>query len=431
MQKQLPNDVLKYLFTFLNGRQLSTVSLVCKKWKTLSDDQKNIWKKKLKEEKGIDFDPKNFPTGFLEAHPIDYKALYFKVRNIPFNKLFNNSAFYHYKYYVVLCALVGGRTFWDALQLHGKPQSLSTFTSYYIAGTFAFSGDLESLKLFDESSLEERGILLEGAVQGSALNIIEYLIAQIEGDKNGCLQICYGWALEYLQPAVIEFLETKYNCQEPIVEDNPYYCLDKAICSDSVPLVSRFVNHEKVPAHFLHLAASQNAISVFWYGVNVLGLDINTLDSHGWMPIHYVASNGSSHKLLQQIAHHPNCCLHLRHPRSRKAIHQPAYYLLLKIAVSEDSGRIIRLLHREFKLDLSIVNPETGNTLAHECCMKMGSISAFRYLVLYGNINFDHANLAGKTIAQCVTLYDLKNPFHSNANLHYFYVQHVRVVELL
>lgn len=430
--KQLPADVVQYMFNFLDWRGLQTVAVVCRKWHELSDAKKNFWKKKLEEEKGLNFDPKNFPPGFLEAHPIDYRALYFRIRHIPPNKLFNNSAFMHYGYYVVVCALVGGDTFWDALELHGKPRSFAfskDATSYYIAGTFAISGDLESLKRFDEGSLQEDGILLEGAVKGGSLPIIEWLLDKVEEGRESYLQSCYAWAIEYRQPRVTELLETKYQQMEPVIVENPWYCLDKAIVSDSVPMVCRFLNPERIPPHFLKLAASNNAASVFWYGVNTLNLDFNKPDSQGWMPVHYVAEQGHL-ELFRQIANHPNCCLHLRDPECRVASDQLAYLQLLKKAVVEDSCQIVRVLHREFNVDLSVVDPETGNTLGHECCLRT-SLKVFRYLVLHSNIDWSHSNKQGKTVAQCGTLENLDNPFFLSQNCRYYYLQHFQVIELL
>lgn len=430
----VPSGVVQQIFSFLNWRDLSAVAMMSQHWHRLSDTQKAIWRKKLKEEKDIEFNPEFFPPGFLDSHPIDLRALYLKIRYIPRTKIFNNSAFSHYKYYVVLCALVGGQTFWDALALHGRPPSFtpsSPITSYYIAGTFAISGDLESLKKFDETSLYEIGILLAGAVKGGSLSIIEWILDQGERGKS-YLQECYGWAIEYRQHAVIELLETKYQQLEPVIEGNPWYCLDKAIASDSVPMVCRFLNPaRKPPAHFLHLAAQNDAATVFWYGVKSLGLDINQLNPHNdSMPVHCVAEAGHV-ELFCQIARSPDCCLHLPNPECRKVSDQPAYLKLLKKAARDQSAKIIRVLHREFNADLSIIDLDTGNTLAHECCMNPGLIHVFRYLILYGNINWNHANKDGKTVAQSQTLQDLKNPFFYAQNTRVYYVMHARVMEYL
>lgn len=429
--EKVPGDVISHMFSYLGWRDLAAVSMMNREWRRLGDKQKNFWKTKLKEEKGVDFDPRYFPEGFLESHPIDLRALYLKIRHIPRDKLFNNSAFYYYRHYLVFCALVGGQTFWDALALHGRPEGLSSELSYYIAGTFAISGDLESLQKFDQGSLAESGILLEGAVQGGSLQMVQWLLDENckEEYRGHYLQECYGWAIEYRQKGVLELLETKYEQSEPVIEDDPWFCLNKAICSDSVTMVSRFVNPEKMPTHFLHIAAQANAANVFWYGVKTLGLDINQVDDNGWMPIHHAANRG--HVALFRAIANSDCCLQLRQPQYRAASHQQAYYQLLKNAARESSGQILRVLHREFHADFSVIDPETGNCLAHEVGTSFNHVQQMGYLILYCNVDWDHKNNDGKTVRDCLALQDDSNPFFYNHNSHYYYAKHAQVIHYL
>lgn len=431
MIEQIPGDVVSHIFSFLSWRDLAAVSMMDRKWRDLSDKQKNIWRTKLSEEKGVHFDTKYFPPGFLDSHHIDLRALYLKIRHIPRDKLFNNSAFYYYRHYLVYCALVGGQTFWNALTLHGRPEGLSSALSYYIAGTFAISGDLESLQRFDQGSLAESAILLEGAVQGGSLEMIQWLLDVNckEQYREHYLQKCYGWAIEYRQKDVLKLLETKYEQPEPVIEDDPWFCLNKAICSDSVTMVSRFLNSGKIPTYFLHTAAQANAANVFWYGVKNLGLDINQVDGNGWMPIHYAANRG--HLALFRDIANADCCLQLRQPQYRKACHQQAYYQLLKNAVCESRGQILRVLHREFHADFSVIDPETGNCLAHEVGSYYDYVEQMGYLILYCNVDWDHTNNDDKTMRDCLVLLDDRNPFVYNGNCHYHYVKNARVINYL
>ncbi len=435
MNENTEGGVVQQMFSYLSWGDLCSVAQTCTKWLNLSRAQKAFWVQKLKDEKGIVFDPALFPEGFLEAHPIDFRALYLRIRYIPGDKLFNPSAFTHYPTFVILCALLGGKTFWDALAA-GKPKHLMTHssgTSYYLVDTFAISGDLESLKRFDETSLNEIEAILEGAVKGGSLEIIEWALASKKvahyNLKASYLVKCYGWAIEYRQHAVLDFLEQQYGQMEPVVEGDPWFCLNKAICSDSISLVERFSAGQKLPLNFLHLAASRNAKRVFWYGVNCLKLDINQLNKNGSMPIHFAVQSGDI-LFFRQVADHPDCCLRLKNPETRSAEHQRAYHQLLQCAAREESPSIIRILQSEYGADLSIIDPDSGNTLAHECC-STSRINVFRYLVLFGNINWEHGNKSGQTVYQLYTVHNDNNPFFFNSDNFSYYVLHSRVIEYL
>lgn len=424
--KDLPKDVLYYMASnFFDHASRKAVKQTCHNWRESLIKHTEDYKHRLKVEKNIDLDW--IPAELLEAHPIDPVELYNKLRYLPPNQeeIFSGRALRNFPIYVLIYALIGHEGFEAAAERAGLPEGrdYGQKYDYSMARIAAIGGDLVLFKKFIENTFDrdELRCFIEEAAKADSVEIVEHILSLESFEVSyALLQDLHFRSVEYCAHNVRSMLEAKHNvCAETNNTKTSKDYFYAAVNSGNIPLFQEFCVFDFVEKDFLHKVAEKGHVHLFDYAMQKLQLRTDVRDEKGLLPVHY--SCASVRMMEHALKSHPLDFANKDDP--------DVVRLIFCAAKESHRSDALICLHQEYGADVSVIEPETGNSVAHYLRGMGINRKRLAYFVLYTNINWQHVNNKGclfDTPPDDSTLF-----FNYSAIYKHYYFQNIEVFECM